>query len=454
MWRPLSRPVVTSAARCTRPLGYVQPAFLPRNRRAGEQYALSWCSSDSALGFSTSASSTAPLAASPAADAAGYPEGSHAQDLLNRCLEAAAYRGGDVKAPYEPWLPVDLMQTLLIDIHDAVGCSWLASIMLTCVGIRVVTLPISIAAIRGAREKAIIQPQFQELVEKQKAVTAEGNQDKIADITKKLQAFQQKHGRFFMLKGTWNLICFQMPLYITAFAAMRGFATHPDVFRGFAMEAPLWLDSLALADPYALLPMFTAAIMLTNTELFGSIDTEVASAAQLESTKTSNLVAGTSTFQKYQKWIMRGSAVFFVPMTWNFPAGVFVFMSTNLIVATTQNRILRLPVLERLLEIPPTAESVKAANEAAATTGGLPSLIPVFNTLTEARKRDEYERAKRATPATPRPAAQDIPLLLPETVSLSASSQETMKKALTDLQVSPQYAVKRARPTGAGMATG
>merc|ERR1712060_211628 len=99
--------------------------------------------------------------------------------------------------------------------------------------------------------------------------------EKLGECAKKLQEFTQKHGRFFMLKGTWNLICFQMPLYITAFAAMRGLASHPDIFRGFAMEAPGWLDSLALQDPYAILPVFTAAIMLTNIELFGSIDTEV-----------------------------------------------------------------------------------------------------------------------------------------------------------------------------------
>merc|ERR1719163_437120 len=117
----------------------------------------------------------------------------------------------------------------------------------------------------------------------------EGDQEKIAKVSKEVQAFTQKHGRFFMLKGVWNLICFQMPLYITAFASMRGFANHPDLFRGFAMEAPLWLDSLALADPYALMPLFTAAIMLTNTELYGSIDTEVSTAAVPE-TKASSMV--------------------------------------------------------------------------------------------------------------------------------------------------------------------
>lgn len=35
--------------------------------------------------------------------------------------------------------------------------------------IRGLLLPVSIAAIRGSREKAILQPQFDQLIEKQKA---------------------------------------------------------------------------------------------------------------------------------------------------------------------------------------------------------------------------------------------------------------------------------------------
>jgi len=285
--------------------------------------------------------------------AAGYPEGSPAEALLARCLEAAVSRGVDVTAPYEPWLPVDLMQTLLVDIHEATGCSWFAAIMLAVLGIRIVTLPISVAAVRAGREKAVIQPKFEALMQKQKSMSISSNQEQAARVEKELGQFTQKHGRFFMLKGTGNLILFQMPLYMTAFASMRGFANHPDLFRGFAMESPLWLDSLALSDPYALLPLLTAAMFVTNTELFGSIDTEVAQAAPTVSESTSSQVTGESTFKKYQKWIMRGSAVFFVPMTWNFPAGVFVFMSTNTVLSSLQNVVLRLPALERLLEIPP-----------------------------------------------------------------------------------------------------
>ena len=186
----------------------------------------------------------------------GYPEDSMSRNLLDRCLEAAVARGTDVSSEYHPWLPVDLLQTLMIDVHDYAGCSWLAAIIGTCFGIRLIALPVSVSAIRGTREKALLQPKYEELMAKQKET--EGDPVKAQEAQKKIQAFTQKHGKLFMMKGTWNLFLFQMPLYITAFAAMRGMANHPDVFRGFAMEAPLWLDSLALSDPYYLMPILTS----------------------------------------------------------------------------------------------------------------------------------------------------------------------------------------------------
>lgn len=315
------------------------------------------------------------------------------EELLKRCMEAATQRGVDLQAPYEPWMPVDLMQTLLLGVHEYTGLSWFGAIMLAVLGIRIITLPLSIAAIRGSREKAVIQAKFHPLIEKMKDLSGSGQSEKVNNIQKQLQELQQKHGKFYMLKGTWNLICVQMPIYITAVYAMRGFADHPNVFRSFAMEGPLWLDSLALADPYCVLPIFTSAVMLTNREIFGSVDTEEATSQLQQTPQDPNApVAGQDTHQKYSKWIIRGSLVIFVPVMWSFPAGTFVWLSTNVIMAAMQNRLLKLPWLERLFEIPPTKESIAAA-DAAATAGSRTMWTPLASTV---RKYDRDRRLQLA----------------------------------------------------------
>lgn len=368
---------------------------------------------------------------------AGYPEGSMSSRLLERCMDAAVAAGIDVTAEYKPYLPVDLMQTLLVDVHDAVGCSWLMAIVFACLGIRVMTLPVSVASIRAGREKALIQPQWTELVEKQKALTLEGDQEKLQGVSKKLQEFTAKHGKFFMFKGMSNLVLFQMPLYITAFAAMRGFAGHPHLFTGFAMESPLWLDSLALPDPYAVFPLLTASIMLTNTELFGSIDSEVSTVEMQQSAAALSPVSG---MQKYQKPMMRVAALAFIPMTWNFPAGVFVFMSTNMVASTLQNRLLRLPALERVLEIPPRPEVAKEAAKALESTGAL-AIVAMGKTLQPVASRDLGRATKGANLSQ-----TSIVNLADNAVKPEVGIGQAMLDARTPVPQSRSHSLRRVRP--------
>ena len=49
-------------------------------------------------------------------------------NLLDQCVEAAVGRGMNMSAEYAPWIPVDLFQTLLVDVHEYAGCSWLTAI--------------------------------------------------------------------------------------------------------------------------------------------------------------------------------------------------------------------------------------------------------------------------------------------------------------------------------------
>jgi len=286
------------------------------------------------------------------------PDGTLAAMLLERCRESAIGRGINFEVPYEPWINVDLMQTLLIDMHEAYGCSWSVALVMTVLAIRIVTIPIQISALKGARSRALLQPEMNRLMAARNAATAPAD---INRTTKDLQAFNNKHGRFFMLRGVWNLLLFQVPLYLTAYAATRGLANYPDLYTGFALEAPLWLESLALPDPYAILPIAVSAVMLTNVELFGSVDTEMQQVQPTIQQQESNpQVAGQATVAKYQKWVMRGGALVLIPLTWNFPSSTFIFMLTNITMATTQNRLLRTPTMERLLEIPPPPESKEA----------------------------------------------------------------------------------------------
>lgn len=55
-------------------------------------------------------------------------EMSMSHNLLDQCVEAAVGRGMNMSVEYAPWIPVDLFQTLLVDVHEYAGCSWLTAI--------------------------------------------------------------------------------------------------------------------------------------------------------------------------------------------------------------------------------------------------------------------------------------------------------------------------------------
>lgn len=63
-----------------------------------------------------------------------------------------------------------------------------------------------------------------------------------------------------------------IPLFITASLSIRNFSFRPWDFPSFALDSPLHLDSLALADPLAILPVCTVGILLTQIEIFGTLD--------------------------------------------------------------------------------------------------------------------------------------------------------------------------------------
>ena len=61
---------------------------------------------------------------------------------------------------------------------------------------------------------------------------------------------------------------------------------------------------------------------MTNTELYGSVDTEAVPTATGPG-QDSGSALGQNTMQKYQKYVMRGSALMFIPFTSGFPSGLW-----------------------------------------------------------------------------------------------------------------------------------
>ena len=56
--------------------------------------------------------------------------------------------------------------------------------------------------------------------------------------------------------------------------------------------------------------------------------------------------------QMYMKWAMRGLGVAMVPLTYSFPAGVFVYWITTNVFSFGQMMTLKVPIIKKLAAIP------------------------------------------------------------------------------------------------------
>lgn len=66
----------------------------------------------------------------------------------------------------------------------------------------------------------------------------------------------------FVFKGECS---FQMPFFISFFLGIRGLANYP--LESMMNGGVLWFPDLTVADPYYVLPVFTAVTMLITMEV-------------------------------------------------------------------------------------------------------------------------------------------------------------------------------------------
>eukprot|EP00812_Abedinium_dasypus_P003059 NODE_1375_length_1162_cov_158.635050.p1 GENE.NODE_1375_length_1162_cov_158.635050~~NODE_1375_length_1162_cov_158.635050.p1 ORF type:complete len:363 (-),score=93.57 NODE_1375_length_1162_cov_158.635050:57-1004(-) len=228
-----------------------------------------------------------------------------------------------------------------------------------------------------------------------------------------------------------------MPLYMSAMLSMRGLATHPNLFPSFSMESPLWLDSLALPDQTCAMPVLMAALMLTNLEVFGSIDT------QLPAMDGQAAGLNIPISRKYQRWLMRGGTLVSIPMLWNFSSATFVFMMTNMVTASVLNRTLDLQAVSRFFEIPPKP----LPGTDLTMVRPLPALLPTTPELESERPRMIAPRSgtesgpPRLLPVVPQGDAAKVPGAAAAAVAVVHSRTSPAPLSRTLAALAPQAAL-------------
>ena len=211
---------------------------------------------------------------------------------------------GDLFAPL-----TDLMGGALERFH-ALGAPWWLSIVLLTLMVRAFLFPLTVKQAKNARAMQELKPEMEEVRRKHKN-----------DRQKQQEAIMElyKERRMNPLAGFLPLLV-QIPVFITMYRVIRHFE---ETLQGFDSGGLFWFTDLTMADPYFVLPVVSASILVVA----GGVSARNINPAQ--------------------KRMMLFLPVGFTAFIARFPAGLFVYWITSNAFTLIQNVLIYRPGRDR-----------------------------------------------------------------------------------------------------------
>jgi YidC/Oxa1 family membrane protein insertase len=239
--------------------------------------------------------------------------------------------------------PLTALISDALELFHFMGAPWWLSIALLTVSVRVTLLPLTVRQVKYMRAMQELKPEMDEIRFRYKD-DRQKQQEALMDL--------YRERRVNPLAGFLPVLV-QMPVFITMYQVVR---SHEETFPGFASGGLLWFTDLTEADPYFILPILSASILLAAGEV---------SARNVE---------------PQQRWMMRFLPVALTAFIARFPAGLFVYWVTSNAVTLTQNLLVyrhspkevtqRLHTRNTVGSISPSGSDLEGSSSPRAKVGG------------------------------------------------------------------------------------
>ncbi|KAD3641458.1 hypothetical protein R6Q59_004102 [Mikania micrantha] len=251
--------------------------------------------------------------------------------LADKTMEAVSTQVPAVSevavAAADSWLPVAALQYAIDGIHNFTGLNWWASIVITTLVIRTLTIPIMINQLKATTKLTILRPQLEEI--KQEMQDRGMSPSAVAEGQEKMKRVFKQHGvsTFTPLKG----LLIQGPLFVSFFLAIQNMV---DKVPSFKTGGTFWFVDLTTADPFYLLPCLTAFTFWITVEF------------NMQEGLEGNPAAGT------MKNVSRAFAALTVPLTATFPKALFCYWITSNLFSLVYGLVIKKPSVKKMLNIP------------------------------------------------------------------------------------------------------
>jgi YidC/Oxa1 family membrane protein insertase len=199
-----------------------------------------------------------------------------------------------------------------LELFHSAGAPWWLSIVLLTVSVRAALFPLTIRQVENMRATQELKPEMDRIRSRYED-----------DRQKQQEAMMElcRERKINPLAGLLPLLV-QIPVFITMYQVVR---SHEESFPSFANGGLLWFTDLTRPDPYLVLPVLSASLLIAAGEVSGkNVDPR-------------------------QRRMMRFLPVAFTALIARFPAGLFVYWVTSNAVTLAQNLLVYRRTLSKSL---------------------------------------------------------------------------------------------------------
>ena len=191
----------------------------------------------------------------------------------------------------------------VLELFHALGAPWWLSVVLLTVLVRGALFPLTVRQVKNMRAVQDLRPAMDEIRARHKE-DSRRQQEALAEL--------YRERKVNPLAGFVPLLI-QIPIFIVMYRVIR---VHEETFPGFAGGGLLWFADLTRADPYFVLPVLSASLMMASGRI-----------------SARNVAPD-------QQRIMLLMPVAFTAFIARFPAGLFVYWITSNTFTLAQNYLI------------------------------------------------------------------------------------------------------------------
>ncbi|GIX65059.1 mitochondrial inner membrane protein OXA1, putative [Babesia caballi] len=255
---------------------------------------------------------------------------------------------GTTKGFLQRLLPVEYMRDTLVALHDATGLSWAATITALTLFLKLCFVPVWAMGERARRNNAHLMPIAAELQEKLRVAQKTGNVKLAMEIQRAL--YRQMMRKTFLKGAALQVLAAgtQGITFAWVYGGLKMFAIEPRYCPGFVLENPIWLESLALPDPYY---VFSATLWLLMTLVY-ELNRRTAERMRRSSGVVSETVQEQEARQAKMKYFTRGAIAMFAYFSSSMTSGTFFYLIPSFLFQTVLRYVSQGGVVAKVLRLP------------------------------------------------------------------------------------------------------